>query len=132
MNKEVGRPSKYKPEYCDMLIEHMHAGFSYEAFAGSIGVCWDTLYEWEKVHPEFSEAKRYGIAKGMMTWEQIGMDGCTGKIQGFNASTWIFNMKNRFRSHWKDRTETEHSGEIKSLTMVEAFKDAMKKNNGSN
>ena len=28
----VGRPTKYKPEYCEMLIEHMSEGLSFESF----------------------------------------------------------------------------------------------------
>jgi hypothetical protein len=28
MSKKMGRPSDYKPEYCEMLIEHMSKGLS--------------------------------------------------------------------------------------------------------
>ena len=34
--KKVGRPTDYKKEYCELLIEHMAAGFSFESFAGKL------------------------------------------------------------------------------------------------
>lgn len=38
------------------------------------------------------------------------MAGIVGKIPGFNASVWIFNMKNRFK--WRDRHDIEVQGQI--------------------
>lgn len=110
----AGRPTKYKKEYCDLLVEDMARGYSYEAFAGLIKVHVDTLYEWEKIHPEFSDAKKAAVAQGRRTWEGWGMDGLwtmTSKEEGsrsMNATLWIFNMKNRFG--WRDRQEIETTG----------------------
>ena len=59
--KKLGRPSKYLKKYDEMLLKHMSQGFSYESFAGSIGVCRDTLYEWESKHPNFSDTKKRAI-----------------------------------------------------------------------
>ena len=28
-----GHPTKYQPEYCETLIEHLGAGYSFESFA---------------------------------------------------------------------------------------------------
>jgi len=79
-----GRPTKYKPEYCDMIIEHFQkepvitlykeeynrdgslkcktpiitaAQFpTFQSFAANIGVNIDTLHEWKKIHEDFSES----------------------------------------------------------------------------
>ena len=42
-------------------------------------------------------------------WERQGRKMSCGESDG-NATTWIFNMKNRFG--WKDKTETEHTGNV--------------------
>lgn len=104
--RKEGRPTKYKPEYCEMLLTHMASGFSYLSFAGVVSVNYDTLYEWEKVHEEFSEAKKNGLAKNLHHWEQLGYQGMWhgGKDQpSFNSTLWIFNMKNRHK--WTDNKE---------------------------
>jgi len=54
----AGAPTLYKPEYCGLLAEHLKSGLSFTSFAGVIFVNPDTLYEWCKVHKEFSETKR--------------------------------------------------------------------------
>lgn len=102
-----GQPTKYKPEYCERLIEHMKEGYSFEAFAAVVNVCEDTLYEWAKVQPDFSEAKKQAFSQSRYTWETNGMG------SDMNPTIWIFNMKNRFPKQWRDRQEvkqeTEHS-----------------------
>ena len=67
----TGRPSLYKPEYCEMLISHMEKGFSFRSFAGIVRVNFDTVYEWEKVHPAFSDAKKTGEALQLVYDERL-------------------------------------------------------------
>lgn len=98
-----GRPSEYKPEYCQKAIEHLAKGLSLRATAGELGISHDTIYDWQRKFPDFSDAIKEGIAKGEAFWEKIGMAGATGKIKNFSAAAWIFNMKNRFK--WTDRVE---------------------------
>lgn len=90
----LGRPTKFKEEYCEQLVQYRREGGSYQGFAGLIGVSIPTLYEWEENYPQFSYAKKEaktanrlymdGIAKGMME----------GTIKGGNAIIWLFLMKN--------------------------------------
>lgn len=115
-----GRPTKYKPEYCQMLIDHMEKGLSFESFAGTINACDDTLRNWANRYPEFFNARKEGYAKNRAFWEKLGMAGLTGKIAGFNASVWIFNMKNRFK--WTDRQETTHAGNVELMAPTVVFK----------
>jgi len=98
---KVGRPTKYKPEYCDKVIEVMEKGFSKEAVAGHIGISKDTLYRWVKKHDEFSDAIKRGVEISRVFWEELGIEMVTAG-QG-NSTAWIFNMKNRFG--WKDKRE---------------------------
>lgn len=125
-SKPVGRPSKYKLEYCEMLIEHMSKGLSFESFAGLVSVSRESLYEWQKVHPEFSDTVKEAKEKCRLFWEQQGIEGLYSTTEydekgkpssskSINASVWIFNMKNRFRDQWHDKQQIEHSGHIADL-----------------
>ena len=82
----------------------MEEGFSYASFAGAIGVVKDTLYQWERKHPEFMEAKQVGFSKCRLVWEKMALD-TMYESKGLNSTVWIFNMKNRFG--WRDRIEQE-------------------------
>lgn len=100
----MGRPSSYKPEYCDMLINHMKEGLSFESFAADVNSCKDTIYKWTKKYPEFAYAKKKGHSLCLKFWEKLGRAGTAGKIPNFNATSWIFNMKNRF--FWRNEPDT--------------------------
>jgi hypothetical protein len=95
--KKRGRPSEYRPHYCAMLVDHMKDGLSFESFAGVIGKDQDTLHQWMKKHRAFAEARKKGDAVSLLFWEKIGIAGMAGKIKGFNPTSHIFNMHNRFR-----------------------------------
>jgi hypothetical protein len=112
----TGRPTKYNSQYCSELIDHMALGFSFESFAGKIDVCEDTLFEWLKQHEDFSESYKHARAKCRIFWEELGIVGTT-EGKNFNATTWVFNMKNRFR--WTDRQDVTTGGEkLDSLVIV--------------
>jgi hypothetical protein len=101
MANKVGRPSDYDPKYCEEIIEYMGQGFSKEAFAGHISVSKQTLYNWMASHKEFLDAVNRAEEKCRVFWEELGIQMVLAG-QG-NATTWIFNMKNRF--NWKDRSD---------------------------
>ncbi len=125
---EMGRPSEFKPEYCEMLIEHMSKGLSFEAFAGVIGVCKKTLYNWADTIPQFLHAKERAYGKCMLWWEQAGIDGLwtmserSGKdsysSKSLNSTVWALNMKNRFK--WRDKHEDEEVKTVLQPIIVEA------------
>jgi hypothetical protein len=109
--------SKYKEEFCDQLIAHMSEGLSYACFAGRVGVSRDTLYEWEKKHKEWVEAKRMGEMQSLLMWEQLGIDLARGTSRG-NVISWIFNMKNRFREDWKDTQVVETKEDVNNTITI--------------
>lgn len=52
----AGRPTRYIPAYCTLVKKLCKIGATDDQIADFIGIHRDTLYEWKKVHPEFSDA----------------------------------------------------------------------------
>lgn len=104
MAKKLGCPTKYKEEFCDKLIEHMKQGYSFESFAAIVDVDRDTLYEWAKVHPIFSDAKKRAQMQGLLYDEQLLCMLTKGALGKFaNATPHIFKMKCKHRHvGWND------------------------------
>jgi hypothetical protein len=98
---------KYKPEFCDMLVEHMKGGLSFESFAGLVGTCRNTLYTWENDYPEFKKAKEAGRAACLLYDERILREGVEGNIKGYNVAAHKWKMANIHK--WADRQEVDHT-----------------------
>lgn len=113
-----GRPTKYKKEYCEMLVEHMGKGYSFESFSATIGTHRDTLYEWAKVHKNFSDAKKLGREASLLFFEKMGVGGMSGKLKGFNASSWIFTVKNRHYDMYSDTINVEQDDRTVTIAYV--------------
>lgn len=116
----AGRPSKYKPEFCERVIACGDEGMTLAEMARELDVSRETVRDWIDIHPEFSCAIKEGIARSQAWWEKQGRIATFGGIEGFNATSYIFQMKNRFREDWRDKHEVEHSG----LTVTISSKDA--------
>lgn len=99
----AGRPSKYKPAFCQKVIEAGREGKTLAGMSATLGVDRSTLNEWREKHPEFSRAVKAGLDLAQDWWEEKGASATFGGIDGFNATAWIFNMKNRFKEDWADR-----------------------------
>ena len=71
----------------------MSGGHSLQSFAGEIGCSRDTLYAWEKRHPEFANAVDLGEIKCLYYWERLGIQALTS-LKRFNARVWILTVRN--------------------------------------
>lgn len=104
-----GRPSLYKPDYCEFVVKFCSQGFSLTAFAGKIGVCRDTISEWGRVHPEFSAAVKRAKAAAALRWEERNNRlADEGGPAGSNAVV-IFNLKNFAPDDFREKQEVQHS-----------------------
>lgn len=124
-----GRPTTYRPEYCQLLIEHMKQGLSFESFGAVVGCSSSTLYEWVAANEDFSSAKKLATEYCRIFWEKIAVDNLINtseqwgkgqaKSKALNSTVWIFNMKNRFK--WRDNIDVEHSGNQEKPAFIFAY-----------
>lgn len=104
----MARPSTYKPEFCEAVVEAGKQGKSIAWMAAFFDVNKDTIYEWAKVHPEFSDALTRARAHAQAWWEDRGQDGMA--TPGFNGSVWSRSMAARFPDDWREQKGVELTG----------------------
>lgn len=108
--RPVGRPTKYEPRFCEMLLEDMAKGYSMTAFAGLIGVSRDTLTAWAAEHPEFSLAVTRGKALRLRDWETVALDMRRNGGGPGGATITVFGLKNMGGEEWSDTQRHELTG----------------------
>lgn len=106
---KMGRPTGYKPEYCQKLIEHSRSGHSFESFGGVILVSKETLYAWARKYPEFLQARKIARQCAQLELEKIGFKLMKGDYgRDAQATPWIFTMRNI--AGWRDQPHDELDG----------------------
>lgn len=117
---KMGRPTKYRPEMCNVVIEIMSDGGSLAEVAAEIDVCEETIQSWKKEGGDqfiydFSVAVKTGIRKSKAWWEKHGRKHLENKE--FNSTLWYMNMKNRFK--WSDRQEIDQKVEVNDTSLTD-------------
>lgn len=129
-----GRPTDYKPEYCDRVIELGKEGASIVEMACEIGVDRKTLEKiWPEAHEEFFQAFTHARQWSQVWWERKGRENLiTTAGTTFQASAWSRSMAARFPDDWREKSSHELTGAngepIKSecTMLVEFVKPAAK------
>ena len=108
-NNKKWRTSEERKAVCQALCDHLSQGLSMK--------CWPlsdpaTVKSYIEEFPEDFDAEAIADAKrkGLLFWERLGIDGATGVNKDFNATSWIYNMKNRYPRDWADRIVQEQTG----------------------
>jgi transposase len=112
----AGRPTKYDPAMCETVIKCGRDGKTLVGMADDLDINRETLNEWMKIHPEFSDAVKEGLQKSQAWWEDQGRIATFGGVDGFNATSYIFQMKNRFRADWNDTVKADLTSSDGSMT----------------
>ena len=111
-----GRPTKYKEEYCDMLIDHMAEGLSFESFGKVVFAGRTTLYRWVDDNKDFRDAKEIATQFSHHKWDEIGVRGTQGKIPFFNSHSYSKLIECKFPENYHlenvNLNKNEHSGSV--------------------
>lgn len=122
-----GRPTEFRPEYCEQVEKLCRLGATNPDIADFFGVARSTIDLWMVKHPEFSGA----VKKGRIVADMEVANSLYRKATGFHyqsevatkdgpveltmfaqpdTTAAIFWLKNRRREHWSDTRREEISG----------------------
>lgn len=118
--RPFGRPTKYDPSMLEDMKKVATNGASKAEMALTIGISRETFNNWEHSNPEFRDAVKECELLSQIWWEKHGRDGMTGDNPNFNATAFIFQVKNRFRGDYMDTSRTEITGKDGGAVQVEA------------
>ena len=91
-------PADWEQSVLDMYKE----GCADVEIMAYLSISRDLFYRWLDEEPQFSDAIKRGRTLSESWWTRHGRKMATGEAEG-NPTTWIFNMKNRFK--WTDKVE---------------------------
>jgi hypothetical protein len=101
--RPVGRPSLYKPEYCEVVIKLGREGCSPAEIASHFDVDRVTLIDWANANEDFSTALTRAKVHEQAWWEKAGKSGMIA--DKFNAQVWTKSVAARFRDDYTERKE---------------------------
>jgi hypothetical protein len=104
-NYIFGRPTEYRPEYCQLVIDYMAQGYSLTAFAGHIRQSRETVYRWTQAHSDFSDAVSRARGARVTALEAKLLK----SRKGAETTAAIFALKNSAPDEWRDVRHTEHT-----------------------
>lgn len=117
MANPVGRPTDYKPEFCELVYEMGKQGKSEAEMAAEIGVTRKTLKNWESEHPEFFYWFAVARECSQAWWESLAQNQMLTPTPGFSSGLWAKSMSARFRDDYTERTKQEVTGDLSGLTV---------------
>lgn len=122
----AGQPTKYRPEYCEEIVEYFQERLdklgnggrpelpTFERFSAHLGISTVTLYNWANEHPEFFKAKQRAAA----IQHACLIDGAL--CSDFASGPATLAMKNLLG--WRDKFEGELNGkaEIRVVSGIDS------------
>lgn len=138
-----GRPSKYEPIMCQQVTKLCRLGATDVELANFFDISEQTLNTWKKEHPQFLESIKAGkdfadaeVADKLFKratgyhHPEVDIKVINGEIIQTelvkhyppDATSMIFWLKNRQKSKWSDKTQTELSG---TVNVIEGLYDSI-------
>ena len=110
--RPVGRPTLYKPEYCEEVIALGKIGKSVEAIGAILGVGTKTLYNWRDQHEDFLHALDMAKEFELQWWEDIAQTHMIENKESdkINATIWSRSMAARFPKKYREQVKQEITG----------------------
>lgn len=97
-----GRPTKYRPSFCNDVIEWGKLGKSKAWMCASLDISYRTMLDWEAANPDFSQALTRAEMHSQQWWEDAGQDSLKAAV--FQSSVWSRSMAARFPKQWREKT----------------------------
>lgn len=103
-----GRPTEYRKEMCEQVIELGRIGKSHAQIASTLDVSRETLYTWQDTYPDFLDAITRARQLAQAWFEDMGQAGLV--MPNFSASLWAKQVSCRFPDDYREVTRQELTG----------------------
>ena len=100
---KIGRPTKYQPGFVERVLG-LDPPATNTSIAAALGVHVDTVIEWRKIYPAFSDAVKTAKERADDQVESALYHNANVK---HNVAAQIFWLKNRRPDKWRDKIEHE-------------------------
>ena len=100
---KMGRPTLYKPEFCEQVIELGKQGKSITQMAAKLEVDKASLLKWRDEKDDFSTALRVALTYSQDWWEDKAQTGLIDR--NFNAALWKHCVTSRFREDYAEKRD---------------------------
>ena len=149
---KIGRPTKYKPEYCEMLLDYFNKEAfriseiriqkgkdflrteekllpevlpTFQRFAWNIGTTNQILLDWANIHPAFKQA--YSRAQEIQ--QAILHEGSTAGVYDYKASALILSHYHKiYATEVKQIDVYAHLSDDEIESRIKAIKDDLERN----
>lgn len=101
-----GRPTKYKPAFCQAIVMHGKQGMTVPEMADELDVSIQTLYEWKGVYPEFSEAFSRAQEAAEACWARKIREGLEKPPSEYQGAANLKYMAQRFKG-WSEKAHID-------------------------
>jgi hypothetical protein len=110
--RPVGRPTLYKPEYCEEVVTLGRIGKSVEQIAANLNVSLRTIYLWRDTYEDFMHALDDAKTYEQAWWEEQASAYMVENKESdrLNATLWSRSMAARFPKKYRESTKTEITG----------------------
>lgn len=104
----TGRPTAYTPDMCAIVIECGKQGKPIAKMALECGVDVKSLYDWEKLYPDFANAFARARLEAEAYLDELGHQALAEKT--FQAQVWKTLIHQRATGSYSERTELTGRG----------------------
>lgn len=108
VSPKIGRPTDYRPEYCESVVEFGKRGKSMVAFADHVGVDRSTINRWREAQPDFRVALSRAMVAAQAFWEDR-LENNLGNRE-YNARMIEFLLASRFEDYRPQAQRIELTG----------------------
>jgi hypothetical protein len=101
-----GRPTKYPKDACKRIIEYGKQGMCMAEMASEFEVTRETLYEWARVHEDFSDSLTCAQELSEGYWARQVREGLKMPPSDFQGAANLKYMAQRFRG-WSEKAHVD-------------------------
>lgn len=101
----VGAPTKYRPEYCERVIELGKEGKSMAQMCAAFDISRQTIDNWAMQFDDFADALARAKVHAQAWWEDTGQAGMFA--DKFNAAVWKKSVESRFKEDYTERRDMD-------------------------